>query len=77
MTMPGRKVVPLDLETMRACAEHMLAEDAEVLSPDVLEMLTLQLLGHLMLAVPEVETAVWAMPEDSVARACALFCAGE
>jgi hypothetical protein len=55
----------------------MLAEDAEVLSPDVLEMLTLQLLGHLMLAVPEVETAVWAMPEDSVARACALFCAGE
>jgi hypothetical protein len=46
MTVPGHKVVPLDLETMRACAEHMLAEDAEVLSPDVLERFTLQLLGH-------------------------------
>ncbi|MER7401044.1 hypothetical protein ABT373_00845 [Streptomyces sp. NPDC000070] len=52
MTGPASKVVPLDLETMRACADCKLAEDAEVLSPDVLETLTLQLHGHLMLTIP-------------------------
>ncbi|WDV52674.1 DUF6415 family natural product biosynthesis protein [Streptomyces coeruleorubidus] len=77
MTAPASKVVPLDLETMRACADRTLANDAEVLSPDVLETLTLQLHGHLMLAVPEVETVGQALPEDSVARACARFCVGE
>jgi hypothetical protein len=69
--------MPLDLETMRACANRTLAKDTEELSPDVLETLTLQLHGHLMLAVPEVETAVQTLPEDSGARVCALFCVGE
>ncbi|MFI7015481.1 DUF6415 family natural product biosynthesis protein [Streptomyces sp. NPDC050164] len=77
MTGSASKVVPLGLETMRACADRTLANDAEVLSPDVLETLTLQLRGHLVLAIPEVETVVHALPEDSVARVCALFCVGD
>ncbi|MGR4850428.1 DUF6415 family natural product biosynthesis protein [Streptomyces sp. LARHCF252] len=77
MTAPPSTAAPLDLETMRACADRLLAEDAEMPSPDVLETLTLQLRGHLMLAVREMETAVTTQPEDSVARACALFCVGE
>jgi hypothetical protein len=78
VTVPaGKAAPPLDLETMRACADRLLANDAEASAPDRLETLTRQLHGHLMLAVPEVETAALALPEDSVARACALFCVGE
>ncbi|MFC9507561.1 DUF6415 family natural product biosynthesis protein [Streptomyces sp. NPDC057002] len=78
MTTPKGKAAPsLDLETMRACADRFRATDTEVPPPDRLETLTLQLHGHLMLAVPEVETAALALPEESVARVCALFCVGE
>jgi hypothetical protein len=77
MTGLASGVVPLDVETMRACVDRTLAKDAEELSPDTLEMLTLQLHGHLVLAIPEVETAVRALPEDNVARVCALFCVGD
>ncbi|MFC9684698.1 DUF6415 family natural product biosynthesis protein [Streptomyces sp. NPDC056948] len=78
MTTPKSKAAPpLDLETMRACADRFRATDTEVPPQDRLETLTLQLHGHLTLAVPEVETAALALPEESVARACALFCVGE
>ncbi|MGX5214501.1 DUF6415 family natural product biosynthesis protein [Streptomyces violaceus] len=79
MTVPpvSKAAPPLDLETMRASADRLLGSNAEVLSPERLETLTLQLRGHLMLAVPEVESAVLALSEESVARVCALFCVGE
>ena len=78
MTVPvGKTVPPLDVKTMRACADQLLANDGEAPAPDRLETLTRLLHGHLMPAVLEVETAALALPEDSVARACALFCVGE
>jgi hypothetical protein len=69
--------VPLDLDTMRACADRLLEQDAEASSPEELETLTLQLRGHIMVAIPEVETAAPALPEGEVSRLCALFCIGE
>lgn len=68
---------PVDLETMRAAARRLLAEDAEPPMPDELETLTLTLRGMIMLAIPEVETAARRLPEDDVPRACALACIGE
>ncbi|MFB7932600.1 DUF6415 family natural product biosynthesis protein [Streptomyces sp. NPDC056039] len=78
MTVPiSGTTLPLDLETMRACADRLLANDTDAPPPDSLETLTLQLHGHLMLVVPEVETAALALPEDNVARVCTSFCIGE
>jgi hypothetical protein len=77
MTEPATRLLPLDLETMRTCAYRLLAEGAKAPSPEELEILTLQLRGHIMVAVPEVEAAVPALPEDDVPRACSLFCIGE
>jgi hypothetical protein len=71
------KTVLLDLETMRACAARGLATDTKASHSEELETLTLQLRGHIMVAVPEVEAAALALPEDRVPRACALFCVGE
>jgi hypothetical protein len=68
---------PVDVETMRATARRLLAEDAEPPMPDELETLTLTLRGMIMLAVPEVETAAGRLPEDDVPRYCALACVGE
>ena len=60
---------PLDVATMRAAARQLLASDAEPPTPEGLETLTLQLRGHIMLAVPDVETAALARDEDDVPRA--------
>ncbi|WP_155057071.1 DUF6415 family natural product biosynthesis protein [Streptomyces blattellae] len=68
---------PVDLETMRAAARRLLAEDSELPMPDELDTITLQLRGHIMLTIPEVETAARKLPEDDVPRACALACIGE
>jgi hypothetical protein len=77
MTEPATRLPPLDLETMRTCADHLLAEGAKTPSPEELEILTLQLRGHIMVTIPEFEAAAPALPEDDVSRACALFCIGE
>lgn len=68
---------PVDLETMRATARRLLAENAEPPMPDELETLTLQLRGMIMLTIPEVETAAGRLPKDDIPRACALACIGE
>ncbi|WP_435210747.1 DUF6415 family natural product biosynthesis protein [Streptomyces sp. bgisy034] len=68
---------PVDLETMRATALRLLAENAEPPTPDELETLTLTLRGMIMLAIPEVEISAGRLPEDDVPRACALACVGE
>ncbi|MFI6278750.1 DUF6415 family natural product biosynthesis protein [Streptomyces sp. NPDC050988] len=69
--------IPLDIETMRVTARRLLTEDAELSTPDELETLTLQLRGHIMVAIPEVEAAAGRLPGDDVPRACALACVGE
>lgn len=68
---------PLDIEMMRSTARRLLAEDAEPPTPNELETLTLQLRGHIMVAIPDVEAAARRLPEDDVPRACALACVCE
>jgi hypothetical protein len=62
---------PIDPATMRAAALRLLAEDAELPSDEELDTLTVQLRGHLMLAIPIVEALADRLPEDDVPRACA------
>lgn len=70
-------ITPIDVQTMRETAARLLAEDAELPSLEELETLTLLLRGHLMLAIPEVETAAIKRPDGDVQRACALACIAE
>jgi hypothetical protein len=71
MNAQPQQTAPIDLETMRAATRRLLAEDAELPSEGELETLTLQLRGHLMLAIPVVEEPACRFPEDDVPRACA------
>lgn len=68
---------PLDMETMRASARRLLADDAELPTFEELEILTLRLRGHMMLVIPEVEMAAGRQPKDDIPRYCALACVGE
>ena len=68
---------PVDVALMRAAARRLLAEDAEPPGAEELDTLTLQLRGHIMLLIPEVESAALRLPDDDVPRACAMACIGE
>ncbi|MFF8990076.1 DUF6415 family natural product biosynthesis protein [Streptomyces sp. NPDC014983] len=68
---------PADVRTMRATVRRLLAEDAELPSAEELETLTLQLRGHLMVLIPEVDTAAGRWPDDDVPKVCARTCIGE
>lgn len=68
---------PPDIETMRAATRQMLADDAELPAFEELQTLTLQLRGHMMLLIPEVEIAAGRLPKDDIPRYCALACVGE
>lgn len=57
---------PLDIATMRATVAQLLAADAELPSRDELETLTLQLRGHLMLLIPEIDDLVARLPSGEV-----------
>jgi hypothetical protein len=63
--------LPLDVQVMRAAARSLLAEDADLSSDEESEILTLQLRGHLALAIPVVEALADRFPEDDVPSACA------
>jgi hypothetical protein len=63
--------LPLNIKEMRDASRRLLAEDADLPSDEELETLTLQLRGHLMLAIPAVEALADRLPEDDVPRACA------
>lgn len=58
--------LPVDTAVIREAALRLLDEDAEPPSPEELETLTLQLRGHLMLLIPELEAVA---PEDARAQA--------
>jgi hypothetical protein len=62
---------------MRKSARRLLAEDSEPPTAEELDTLTLLLRGHVMVAVPDVETLAQGLSEDDVPRACALACVGE
>lgn len=64
--------LPLDTATLRARAHRILSDDAEPPGPEELETYLMEVRGQLMLAIPEVETAAWALPEGSLVRAAAL-----
>jgi hypothetical protein len=63
--------LPIDTYLMREAARRLLAEDADLPSKGELVTLTLQLRGHLELAIPVVEDLAERFPEDDVPRACA------
>ncbi|MFS8203264.1 DUF6415 family natural product biosynthesis protein (plasmid) [Streptomyces sp. CWNU-52B] len=67
----------LDIAVMRDAARQLLGENAELPSDEEVDTVTLQLRGHLMLLIPEVETAALRLPECDIPRACALACIGE
>ncbi|MFE9309530.1 DUF6415 family natural product biosynthesis protein [Streptomyces sp. NPDC006706] len=73
----GRDPYRPDITTMRAAVRRLLADDAEPPSPEELDTLTLQLRGHIMVLIPQVEKATGRLPEDDVPRACAMACVGE
>ncbi|MFF3878761.1 DUF6415 family natural product biosynthesis protein [Streptomyces sp. NPDC001978] len=62
---------------MREGAHRLLAIGAEPLPDGALEILRLQLRGHIELLIPEVERAALGLPKDDIPRACALACTGE
>ncbi|WP_128380500.1 DUF6415 family natural product biosynthesis protein [Streptomyces cavernae] len=76
-TLAGNGELPLDVGTMRTSARRLLAEDAEVPAFEELETLILQLRGHIMVAIPEVEAATEKLPVEDVPRACAITCIRE
>ncbi|MFD6294322.1 DUF6415 family natural product biosynthesis protein [Streptomyces sp. NPDC060235] len=62
---------------MRETAARLLRDDAELPTFEEMETLTLQLRGHMMLLIPEVETTAEQQPRDDIPRYCALACIGE
>jgi hypothetical protein len=63
--------LPIDTYLMREAARRLLAEDADLPSEGELVTLTLQLRGHLELAIPILGDLAERRPEDDVPRACA------
>ncbi|MEU9338543.1 DUF6415 family natural product biosynthesis protein [Streptomyces sp. NPDC048290] len=61
----------LDIQTMRAAVRHLLGKDSPLPDEGELETLVLQLRGHLMLTIPEIEHLTARLPADDVPRACA------
>jgi hypothetical protein len=66
-----RDPLPLDLRVMRAGAAQVLAADTQPLSDEELTILTLQLRGHLVLLIPEVEDLADFLPAGDPPRECA------
>lgn len=67
---------PPDIATMREVVRRLLGPSAPP-APDILEILTLQTVGHIELLIPEVQQLADRMPEDDIPRYCALACLGE
>ncbi len=63
---------PLDIETMRATADGMLAQGTGLPRHDNLEEALLLLRGHLALIVPETKTLARSLPEGHMAGGPAL-----
>ncbi|GCB49490.1 DUF6415 family natural product biosynthesis protein [Streptomyces sp. NL15-2K] len=77
MTGPATNALPLDITTMHADAERLLARGPEPLSDEELETVRLRLRGYIQLLIPEVEQSVSPLPWGDSRREHALTCAGE
>jgi uncharacterized protein DUF6415 len=77
MTAPEGDERQLDIATMREGANQVLANNAPLPNWDDLHTITLQLRGHLMLLVPEIEDLTGRLPDDAVPRTVARAGAGE
>ncbi|MEV0220326.1 DUF6415 family natural product biosynthesis protein [Streptomyces sp. NPDC050704] len=81
MTPRGEKTaaesLPVDVATMRALVDRLLEEDAEPPTREELRTFTLQLRGHLMLLIPEVEDSTRTRAADDGVRVGALAGVGE
>lgn len=66
-----------NLAALRACADGLLAQDAEEPSPGEAEKSLFRLRALLVAIVPEAELAALELPDDSAQRACALHCVGD
>ncbi|MGW0823560.1 DUF6415 family natural product biosynthesis protein [Streptomyces sp. NPDC002845] len=73
----GIEALPIDVATMRAAVDRVLARGAEPLSDEDLETLRRQLRGHIQLLIPAVERAAVRLPRGHRARDRALCCVGE
>ncbi|MFD5497024.1 MULTISPECIES: DUF6415 family natural product biosynthesis protein [unclassified Streptomyces] len=62
---------------MRTAVSRLLADDAVLPTEEELETLLLQLRGHLMLLIPEVETTAAKLPDGNIPGHCARACVGE
>lgn len=69
--------LPLDVATMRAGAQQILAEDGDLPSPRALDTHVLAVRGQLMLAIPEVEIRAVKLPKGYSARESAVEGIGE
>ncbi|MFP3987105.1 DUF6415 family natural product biosynthesis protein [Streptomyces sp. E11-3] len=63
---------PPDIETMRAVTASLLADDAQLPRYEDLELMLLQLRGHLMLLIPIVEDIACVLSARDVPAQCAL-----
>ncbi|MFQ6145050.1 DUF6415 family natural product biosynthesis protein [Streptomyces seoulensis] len=65
------------MQLMRQSVLRLIGETAVAPGGAELEVLTLQMRGHMQLLIPEVEKAALARPADDIPRYCALACVGE
>lgn len=68
---------PVDIGTMRAVVRRFLDEGDQAPGADEVELLLLQMRGHMQLLIPDIEQAAARLPHDDVPRYCALACVGE
>ncbi|MET8826508.1 DUF6415 family natural product biosynthesis protein [Streptomyces sp. NPDC004610] len=70
---PGEHAAgPLDIATMREAVQRLLGPAAEPPGEHDIDTLTLQLRGHIMLVIPEIERLAAPLPPEDIPRACAI-----
>lgn len=77
LTDEATQDLPVDVTTMRTLVARLLDANTEPPSDDELRTLTLQLRGHLMLLIPEVEDRTRGRAADDAVRVRALAGVGE
>ncbi|MET8824806.1 DUF6415 family natural product biosynthesis protein [Streptomyces sp. NPDC004610] len=71
-TPGGTRGDPLDITTMRRAVQRLLGPAADPPGEHDIDTLTLQLRGHIMLVIPEIERLAATLPAEDIPRACAV-----